>query len=555
MTALIALNRFVLRGKRLHGLAACGSAMATAVCLVLTTWTAAAPPARQPVHTSRDRFRIPFQFDAEEMARLNAVEIQLFVSTDRGKHWDHSQSVPTTAERFTFQAPEPGEYWFSVRTRDGRNQFHPPGPLQAGLRVIVDQSSPQLEVRLRQTAAGEVEVSWRADDEHLDLGSLKLEFMNPGSETWEDVNITPVDAGRTSWTVPADGRVFVRGSVSDYAGNSASSDAATDVRTGPAGQPGPARPDFSQPVAGPTDETPLILPEQELATIEQPPVVQPDVEAPSRTLPPVIMQPVEPPPAPKNVTGSTELPLAPFTPEPAEQEPSLIADGTADEVAAESDETPNATARSLNTTTFNINYALEDVGPSGVAGVDLYISENNGFKWFYYGQDDDRRSPMLVTVPRDGSYGFSLRVRSGVGLTEPPPQPGEAPTLVVVVDRLPPTVEVLAVQQGQGTSRHAIDIAWNVEDERLAERPIALLYASHPAGPWYPMTTDWIENTGNYRWAGGQQIPQQLYVRVEARDAAGNIGRADSKNPLIVDLARPSARITDIESISPVIPQ
>lgn len=554
MTGLFAPNRMLSRRTRFPGVAVCCAASAAAVWLTLTTWSVAAPPAPQPVHTPRDQFRIPFQFDPEEMARLNATEIQLFVSTDQGRHWDHSQSVPTTAEKFTFKAPQPGEYWFSVRTRDANNQFHPPGPLQPGLRVIVDQRSPQLEVRLRQTAAGEVELSWRADDEHLDLGSLKLEFMNPGSEVWEGVNITPVDAGRTSWTVPADGRLFVRGTVSDYAGNTATSDAATDVRTGPVRQPGPVRPDFSQPVAGPETD-PIIRPEQNLATVEQPTVIEPGREASSRTLPPVIMQPIDRPPVPKNVTAPPELPLAPFSSESGDANPSVVAGGDAQTDSATEGHSAEDSARNLNTTTFNINYALEDVGPSGVAAVDLYISENNGFKWYYYGRDEDRRSPIQVTVPRDGSYGFSLRVRSGVGLTEPPPQPGEAPTLVVVVDRQAPAVEVLAVKQGQGTSRHAIEIAWSVDDERLAEKPIMLLYASQATGPWYPMTTDWIENTGTYRWDGGQQIPQQLFVRVEARDAAGNVGRADSRNPLVVDLARPSARITDIESINDGSPE
>src|SRR4051812_5345371 len=40
-----------------------------------------------PVFTNKVRFRIPFRYDAAEMRRLQASEVQLFLSIDQGTRW------------------------------------------------------------------------------------------------------------------------------------------------------------------------------------------------------------------------------------------------------------------------------------------------------------------------------------------------------------------------------------------------------------------------------------------------------------------------------------
>ncbi|MBL8851966.1 MAG: hypothetical protein JNG89_19995, partial [Planctomycetaceae bacterium] len=229
----------------------CGALLAGSLALPADA-IQAAPPSSQTIYTSRPKFRIPFQFDAEEMARLGAVEIRLFTSTDAGRHWQHAQSVAPGEGRFTFEATGEGEYWFAVRTVDGQGSLHPPGPPQSGLQVIVDQTVPQIEIRVREVQPGEVELSWRASDDHLNLESLKLEFVEAGSADWQEVSISPAESGQTTWTVSSRGQVFVRASVSDQAQNLASADASTGgggAPATPAAQPNDIKPDFSRPVA------------------------------------------------------------------------------------------------------------------------------------------------------------------------------------------------------------------------------------------------------------------------------------------------------------------
>ena len=212
--------------------------------------------------------------------------------------------------------------------------------------------------------------------------------------------------------------------------------------------------------------------------------------------------------------------------------------------------TPPVNIRRVNSTTFHIGYALDDVGPSGVSSVDLFLTEDQGRSWFHYGADEDGTSPFKVTMTNDGSYGFAIRVRSGVGLSQSPPQPGDGPEITIVVDRQPPKVVLLPLKQGHGQLPNQVLIEWTAADEQLADRPVALYYAARLSGPWQPIT-GWEPNSGEYLWTIGPQTPKQVYVRLEARDAAGNVARADSPDPLLVDLSRPTARIIDVESIAP----
>ncbi len=109
-----------------------------------------------------------------------------------------------------------------------------------------------------------------------------------------------------------------------------------------------------------------------------------------------------------------------------------------------------ARCRVVNSRKFQIGYKLQDVGPSGVASVELYITQDNGVTWYRYGVDDDNQSPFQVEVPRDGTYGFMLGVRSGAGLASDPPQNGDLPAIVVAVDLTAPRLEIVPVEQGHG---------------------------------------------------------------------------------------------------------
>ncbi len=206
---------------------------------------------------------------------------------------------------------------------------------------------------------------------------------------------------------------------------------------------------------------------------------------------------------------------------------------------------PGATVKVVNSTDISLNYSLEDVGPSGVSLVELWYTID-GRSWQRYGEDPDKTSPFNMKVNGEGTYGLTLVVRSGVGLGDKPPQPGDPPQLWVEVDLTKPVVQVLSVDAGRGGEAGTLTVTWTASDRHLAGQPISLFYAEQSGGDWKPIATG-LDNTGRYVWRIPPSTPYRFLVRVEAADRGGNLGVAETAKPVIVDLAQPKGRLLGIE--------
>lgn len=490
----------------------------------------------EPVYTNKTKFRIPFRYDPAELQQMGAREIRLFLSRDRGLSWQQVQSVPPDAGKFNFQAPNDGEYWFVVRTLDSRNRLQPEGStMEPGLQVIVDTALPSLRLDLKQSAPGKVQLAWTATDDNLDPTQLRLEYLQPGATAWQPVGVVPKPTGQTQWSVPHGGVVAVRGSVSDFARNVGQDQAQVRIAAGdPRSRTGV--PDLRQPIASPDNP---------LGVAANSPTMLPGGSG-----------------GPALDNGSGFSPMRTGQVPALNTSASLRANGApvaAPRLSGAGDFGPPLTSpteaaprdplggrfRIVNSKQFQIGYRLQDVGPSGVSSVEVFITSDDGASWSRFGEDPDNVSPVTIDVPREGRYGFALAVRSGVGLGEPP-QPGDKPSIVVVVDQTPPTLEMLPLEQGRGRNMNKILIQWRLHDDNPADRPVAISYSANPQGPWVPIT-GWHENTGSYVWSVGAGTPPRFYLRLEARDAAGNVQLAETPQPVLIDLSRPTAKILDVE--------
>lgn len=492
---------------------------------------AAAPIPTRPIHTSKNRFRIPFRYDPAELQKLAATQIMLYVSDDGGIKWRRSQTVAPEVGGFTFNAPTEGEYWFAVRTLSADGSVTPEGnTVEPGLIVIVDATPPDLHLALRQVRPGWVQLTWHVVDHHLDLTKMRLQYQQPDSPQWKPLSIVPAVEGQTQWSVPDGGNVSVRGTVSDLARNIGEASMQTTIAAAGEIVPSPNVPDFRKPVAssrpGSRANVPATLPDEfpnENSTTFAPVAPQ----NPSRDIFP-----------PNNSGPSGNLVSTPTTLEQRWK-------GNTPE-NSEPQERLDVPYRVVNSHEFSIGYKIDDVGPSGVSAVEVYLSENTGKSWRKYGNDGDRKSPARVKVASEGTYGVAMRVRSGVGLATEPPASGEKPDIMVIVDTTPPHLRLLPLQQGEGVANNKILIGWEAVDKNLGEKPISLYYASTSAGPWHPITGAHA-NTGRYLWTVGQGVPSKLYIRVKAQDTAGNAQEAATTYPVLVDLAHPRARIVDVE--------
>lgn len=494
--------------------------------VALSPWPAFAAGPTKPVVTNKQRFRIPFRFDAAALQRMNARELQLLVSSNRGAKWDLAQSIPAQNGKFEFQAPGDGEYWFVVRTIDAQGTAVPPGPtFDPGLMVVVDTVKPRLDLQVQPQSAGKVQLSWTASDPNLDIATLRLESMQAGSIDWEAVSVIPRPTGQTTWSIPQTGLVSVRGTIADLAGNEVSAQGNAQVLGNGEAVPRPEVPDLRQPIANGTN--------LDLSSNDHLPNIPQITPSPAATTLPQVR------PIPGNqLIGSNPAAMPDIVQERWPAVDSPTSEGGAFRNTARQ--------RVIATRTFQLGYKVDDIGPSGVGGVELFITQDQGRRWFRYGEDADRTSPFDVAVPKDGDYGFSIRVRSGAGLSIDAPAPGEPPSINIVVDVTPPTLELMPIHQGQGAELNQISIRWRSQDAHPSDKPISLYYAPTPAGPWEPIS-GWRQDTGSYLWTVGPGAQSQFYIRIMARDAAGNVSKAETQTPVVVDLSRPTARIVDVE--------
>ena len=482
------------------------------------------------------------------MQRLGAREIRLYTSLDRGVQWQHVRSVRPETGRFDFQARDDGEYWFAVRTLDASNQLHPRGDItEAGLKVVVDSKSPVLEISLTQTTPGQVQLSWNSSDENLDPSKLRLEYIQTGAADWQQVSIVPQPSGKTSWSVPQGGFVAVRGSISDRAANVGRAQQQLQIEPAKPNGATPTGLDLREPIASTPPQQPGVnQPQQNVPVFPETPggtaagPFPPTAQSPGQTTGDAgLAEPgemvIEQRPTDRTVSDRSET-------RPGVERPS-IADPTKTQPSGQS----SGQRRIVNTKRFQIGYKVDDVGPSGISSVELYVTEDDGRKWWKYGNDLDRQSPFQIDVPGDGRYGFVLRVHNGAGLSDDPPRPGEKPAFVVTVDETPPVAELMPIQQSRQAQPKQVLIRWNVRDDNPAENPIALEYAADQRGPWQPISGR-RSNEGSHIWTVGAEVPQRFFVRLTAHDAAGNMTRVETPGPVAIDVSTPRARIVDVES-------
>ncbi len=198
--------------------------------------------------------------------------------------------------------------------------------------------------------------------------------------------------------------------------------------------------------------------------------------------------------------------------------------------------------------TFQLDYKLdaETVGPSSVTSVDIW-KLHPGEGWRKCQEKGGPTGPATVSVERSGRWGFRVIPRSGVGLAEPDPKPGDAPDVWVEVDDKKPHVVVTNVLVKQEADGGYLTVYWKAGDEFLRSLPITIYLASPNGGDWTAIARD-LPNNGYWRHKTEELNlgPRyQFALKVAAIDEAGNIGENQWADTVKVDLKIP--RIKSIE--------
>ncbi len=533
-----------------------------------TTWLLASAlattsVAAEPLLTNTPSFRIPFTVGSGNGPAVEGFAV-LFGAKNGGA-MQQLQRVPVSARGFQFSAPADGTWEFAIRMTDpAGNPDESTGPLMPELQVIVDTTAPTLDLELIDAGDGNVRVKWSSKEEFVP-GSLKLQYTEGADGRWKPLSVAPSAVGQTTIRSHRGTVVAVRIQLTDRANNTGTITreimlAAASVGSQPAdGQThGPARnevptivPSTNRAPVGPSPfpqvsaqaglqpEQPRQIPAAygEFLSAANPPRLQ--MSAPSGI--PSYSTPQTPFQSQRVAVGASAVGMPPVQPWRLLGQRSVMSNP--DIPIALSGQ---PISQLVSDSVFNIAYTVEDIGPSGVSSVELFVTEDNGQQWFRYANDTDLQSPMQVDVLGEGTFGFAIRVRNGVGFIDPPPQPGDRPEIVVTVDRTAPTVELL-VPHVHVNGSASVRLGWRVLDSQSTA--IRLEWATTASGRWVPVF-DWQADCGGYEWLVSPNMPHSLHFRLLARDAAGNIGSAQTSQPVIIDLKRPTARMIGVQPVT-----
>jgi len=504
----------------------------------------AGPPADDVVPINQQNIKIPIHIDPARRSEIQ--QLILFVSNDQGKTWNQQSVVGPDQEGFSYAAPVDGVYWFSICVVDKQGKRDPPNiyDVPPSQKVLIDTLRPQIRVSATRMA-DEVGVSWEIQEDHLNASSIKLEYHAadmPG-EVWVPVSATAAAIGQTRFRPAGTSALTVRMQAFDMAGNQGMATAEVAAASGPV---------YS------TSQSPIAGNAHNWAPTVVPPATP-------------IMRPPE---APAAAATDWTYPSA------AAQASRLVASST----SAYGNEGSNGVTsvsrmgmgrmpelQYANSTHLELDYEVAECGPSDIGFVDLWLTRDDGRNWEFFRQDQagqraagnmmamsgpDKRT-VAVDLPCEGLYGFTIVLKSQAGLCRQPPVAGEAPEIRVEVDTTPPSV-LLYGPKADSRQRDALILTWKVTDKNPAATVTLEWSPDRTAGwqliaetPGCPSLLSEQPDAKSYVWKMPPATPPKVFLRVTARDAAGNSSVAETPDPVLIDLKEPRGRLVSVHPRRP----
>jgi hypothetical protein len=521
--------------------------------------------------------RLPIQID--ERTRAGLAELKLYVKGPSGG-WTCAQAGPATQTSFDFRAEKDGEYAFLFVTVDKNGRSIPADldgrpPHQI---IVVDTTAPEIGIQPLPVANRDIYLKCQLNDANPDWSSVRLEYL-AGDGQWKGLEPVSADSpGVFRIPHPSVLESRVRATAKDRAGNVGKREVDLGDPTqsfANAGRPAPAAlpADIAKAdlVAEPPEDPGAVqaglrkpargseLPEIKMPDFANKPPAKAEPKAPevpgynaNRPVVPV-EDPVAVPPVPDvlpTVEGSKPADLKVSPPaDPAADKVDPFLQDIGPKAAPAKDEEPKSVRSVPNvqgahpiigTNRCTLDYAVENVIVGGQAKMEFWATRDSGRSWNRVTDEaQGGRSPAKLLLPGDGLHGIRIKANSN-GL---PPQPGEAPDAWVEVDTIAPTVRLMQPTLGTGSEAGTLAISWMVHDKNLVHDSLNLYHASRPEGPWQPIATN-LRNEGNYRWLIPPGIGPEVYIKLEATDRAGNVGKAELRDP--VAMPQPKVRVLGI---------
>jgi hypothetical protein len=210
----------------------------------------------------------------------------------------------------------------------------------------------------------------------------------------------------------------------------------------------------------------------------------------------------------------------------------------------------------VNKPQAKIDFQIGKYGASGLGGVDVYVTTDNGTTWTLCPNDrvtlpsaSEMRGgggpvtgSVMVDLKQEGVvHGYYIVVKSRAGRGLKPPEPGTPPQVRIEEDITPPQVALFAPQPDSGR-RDSLLLTWTATDKNLANNCVTLEWTDRKdGGQWNAIGTPDMANSGQYSWQVPANAPPSVFLRLAVRDTAGNVAVAETQEPVLVDLSVPEA--------------
>ena len=549
--------------------------------------------------------KLPIEYKKD---RKTIRQVLLYVARNGENTWYQEAFVTPDKDAFVYVAKDDGVYWFKMVIEDLKGNKDPADLTRdpPDLKMLIDTVAPQIRVTDAKRNGEEIIIKWSVEDKFPNDAETKIHFRATENQKtyWQEVERHPTSPTGVGFKCGMTEGVTVKITAVDVAGNRTeitkdfpAAGATTALSSPGVVTPAPAAP--TPPAGGMSPITPAApmeiipagpgpLPPTGTGPISpmaptppvgagpavQPPIIQPYQPPVTPYTPPAppAPAPVQPytPPATGNTVGTPGGPAPLATMDPKAPPAAPPAQGTAP-AAAWTGTAPTVEvtrAQAINYPRFDLGFDLEQRGVSGISRVDLWVTRNEGQLWQKWSQHDGKGGVIRVALDvrentqLEGNYGFRLVPVSGAGLSEREPAAGDAPDMRVVLDVTPPQVDLFPPVSDPNAPDTLI-IQWRATDKNFGDDPITLEWSDAPTGPWKPIASTGndpvvqatainapiakrLANTGQYAWRIPAGVPARVYLKATARDAAGNVKEVVTREPILVDLTKPRAKISGI---------
>ena len=551
--------------------------------VVLLLWACAPAGAAEPrsaglpeaVRTRSRAFTIPFRLPKSEDPDPDAVpqRVMLQASKDLGATWRAAGETAPSSGSFTYKAEADGEYWFRLRAVDRKGRTR--GGEGPDVRVLVDAAGPRLAARVWKGADGEIMCRYAAADDSLRLESLKVEYKQPGDAGWKTLAAQAILARESPahlvgeeiwWAGEKVGTLAVRITVADASGNQTVRQFTLEQSDPRVDQTALAD-EIGVPPLPADGQGEFVADIGAGASADPGPGSSPVTNAPVADAPVAGRwrsevagtwsdgQPTQRQTATQSVPAQTAvaalLPRANDRGEPRQPAPTPAPVTGLDAAAAGAGQAEYRGRPLHLTKSRRFTWDYEAPAPRPAAGglrAELWTTRDGGVTWQQTAVDHDGRSPIEVSLPEQGLFGVRLEMVAEAAGADGSPRSGDTPDAWVGVDEQPPEVDIVAVTRDESDAGDALLIRYACRDPLIVPRSVRLLYSPNAEGPWATIAES-QENQGEHRWQPGRTVPSRVYVRIEASDAAGNIGGTTTPESVSVAAARFGGKLGGLRAL------